>query len=281
MKHLLAFGMLTLGLALALASCSDGKQAENTDSEEQNTPASLADYDFARLNYALGASAGFFVKDQGVKLDAEQFLKGLRDAAEGKSTMNEKDCQIELEKYLALEQEFKAQEQLRIGDRFLDSMAKLPGVVRDSSGLLYRIDVEGTGTLRADPCEWSGAGLQRNWAAHPCQPQEHDSRLGYRSFEIPRRGQGYALHSPRPGLRREWTTWYPGECDSGFQHWAREGTHEGRVRKGAARPVSNAHNGGYRAHASSKWKGLLVASPEERGRKSYTAGQGSTVLFAS
>lgn len=150
MKHLLAFGMLTLGLALALASCGDGKQAENTDSEEQNTPASLADYDFARLNYALGASAGFFVKDQGVKLDAEQFLKGLRDAAEGKSTMNEKDCQIELEKYLALEQEFKAQEQLRIGDRFLDSMAKLPGVIRDSSGLLYRIDVEGTGTQPTD-----------------------------------------------------------------------------------------------------------------------------------
>ena len=59
MKHLLAFGMLTLGLALALASCGDGKQAENTDSEEQNTPASLADYDFARLNYALGASAGY------------------------------------------------------------------------------------------------------------------------------------------------------------------------------------------------------------------------------
>ena len=150
MKHLLAFGMLTLGLALALASCGDGKQAENTDSEEQNTPASLADYDFARLNYALGASAGFFVKDQGVKLDAEQFLKGLRDAAEGKSTMNEKDCQIELEKYLALEQEFKAQEQLRMGDRFLDSMAKLPGVVRDSSGLLYRIDVEGTGAQPTD-----------------------------------------------------------------------------------------------------------------------------------
>lgn len=114
--------------------------------------------------YALGASLGRYMdnslKEQeklGIKLDKDQLIAGVQDAFANKSKLNDADIEKTLQGFEArvkasaqakMEQDAKDNETK--GAKYRDSFAKEKGVKKTESGLLYKVEKEGSGDAPKD-----------------------------------------------------------------------------------------------------------------------------------
>jgi FKBP-type peptidyl-prolyl cis-trans isomerase len=104
-------------------------------------------------SYAIGRNIGMNLKQQELQLDAEQLLKGMKDALAGQPSLL---TDAEMEQTLgALQQEMQAKQQEKTaaagakaakeGEAYLAANAAKPGVVTLPSGLQYKVLTAGTG----------------------------------------------------------------------------------------------------------------------------------------
>lgn len=93
---------------------------------------------------------GGMFKAQQIKLDIDSYIKGVMAGYAGEPSMDEAKVQEVIQKFVQQNQERMAKLELEKSQHFLDSVAKLPGVQRDESGLLYKITEEGAGVQPTD-----------------------------------------------------------------------------------------------------------------------------------
>ena len=106
-----------------------------------------------RLNYSLGHQIGGDFKRQGVEMNAEAVVQGIRDAlsgAEPKMTPAEMNTTLmELKRKVVANQRQrnveKELEYIQQGKEFLEQNAKKEGVVTTDSGLQYKVIKQGSG----------------------------------------------------------------------------------------------------------------------------------------
>ncbi|MBA2817572.1 FKBP-type peptidyl-prolyl cis-trans isomerase [Candidatus Pantoea persica] len=114
--------------------------------------------------YALGASLGRYMENSlkekeklGIKLDKEQLIAGVQDAFDGKSKLSDQDIEQTLQAFessmkgaVHAKMEKDAKENADKGSAFADEFAKENGVKKTESGLLYKVEKEGSGDAPKD-----------------------------------------------------------------------------------------------------------------------------------
>ena len=107
----------------------------------------------ARVNYSLGYQIGGDFKRQGVDMDAEAVVQGIRDALTGtKPKMSQPEMTatlVELKRKVVAEKNKRNVENeleyLAEGKQFMEETANKEGVVTTESGLQYKVVKPGTG----------------------------------------------------------------------------------------------------------------------------------------
>lgn len=155
MRRLLKFSSLVASAVIAsaaLVGCSNSepKQEIVPGSPEDTAENAIKNYDFKKLSYALGISAGQYIVSEDIRLREDEFLRGLRDQINGKPELSDGEVQDVMRSYAMMHMEAKASEARAKEKRYMDSVAQLEGVVRDSTGLCYKMLVEGTGSNPQD-----------------------------------------------------------------------------------------------------------------------------------
>lgn len=151
-------------LATTMAVAFNAPLTFATPAAQQQTPAA-ADSKAAFQNddqksaYALGASLGRYMENSlkeqeklGIKLDKNQLIAGVQDAFADKSKLSDQEIEQTLQ---AFETRVKGAAQAKVekdateneakGKAFRDKFAKEKGVKTSSTGLLYKVEKEGTG----------------------------------------------------------------------------------------------------------------------------------------
>lgn len=106
-----------------------------------------------RVNYSLGYQIGGDFKRQGVEMNAEAVVQGIRDAlSEAKPQMDPAAMNktlVELKRKVVAEQQERRKKteyaRLAAGKKFLEENAKKDGVMTTDSGLQYKVIKQGTG----------------------------------------------------------------------------------------------------------------------------------------
>lgn len=144
--------VLSGGLFVGIVSAQDAKKATAP------APAAAAgklESVKQKASYGLGMSLGRNFKSQGVDLDIELMVRGLRDGLSGgQSLLADAEIEEALRKFqeeLVARQEEQmkalAAESQKKGEAFLAANAKKPGVKATASGLQYKVLTEGTGAV--------------------------------------------------------------------------------------------------------------------------------------
>ncbi|ELY4228906.1 FKBP-type peptidyl-prolyl cis-trans isomerase [Cronobacter sakazakii] len=151
-------------LATTMAVAFNAPMTFAAPAAQQQTPAA-ADSKAAFQNddqksaYALGASLGRYMENSlkeqeklGIKLDKNQLIAGVQDAFADKSKLSDQEIEQTLQ---AFETRVKGAAQAKVekdateneakGKAFRDKFAKEKGVKTSSTGLLYKVEKEGTG----------------------------------------------------------------------------------------------------------------------------------------
>lgn len=139
MKRVLA-AILTVGLYSAVCFGADKPALKDTKDKE---------------SYSLGYQFGQSMKAQGVDIDLEVYVSGIRDAVTGAKPQLSQDeiraTVVELQKKLAAARQKQikqaADKNLAEGKAFLEENKKKDGVVTLPSGLQYKVLTEGSGKL--------------------------------------------------------------------------------------------------------------------------------------
>jgi len=106
-----------------------------------------------KVSYSYGVNYGNYLKRQSADLDLDVFLKGIKDALGGGTTLlDEKEIRDTITAYskeLRAKQEEKnkilGEKNKKEGEAFLTENAKKPGVITTPSGLQYKVLADGTG----------------------------------------------------------------------------------------------------------------------------------------
>lgn len=106
-----------------------------------------------KVNYGIGVSVGRNLKRQGIELDVDLVVKGLKDEISGgKLLMSPEELQKTMSEFQAELKEKQgkakiaaAQDNKKEGDAFLAKNKQKKGVVTTKSGLQYKILTKGTG----------------------------------------------------------------------------------------------------------------------------------------
>ena len=103
-------------------------------------------------SYAVGQQLGKSMIDQGLDLDVNQLVAGLRDMMAGKPLLSDEALQAAMMKLqqeqmarMQAENAKKAEAAKAKGEAFLAENKKKPGVMTTPSGLQYKVITEGTG----------------------------------------------------------------------------------------------------------------------------------------
>lgn len=153
MKHTSKLTLIALAASLALSACS-----QNSSNQAASTSANVSNFtsNEQKASYIMGQELGASVhqfKQQGVSVEDEAFLQGVRDSLSGKaSPFNEQQTQEIIEtfqkeqnaKVEAYQQEL-AKDNVEKGRAFLEANKAKDGVKTTASGLQYQVLKEGTG----------------------------------------------------------------------------------------------------------------------------------------
>ncbi|AYA41883.1 FKBP-type peptidyl-prolyl cis-trans isomerase [Xenorhabdus nematophila] len=157
MKSLFKITMLVTALAVALnVPLALADKTEAKDEVKLNSAFKTVEQ---QNSYALGASLGSYMenslkeqKSLGINIEKAQLLAGVEDALNSKSKLTDKEIQGTL---LAFENTVKEAARAKAekesgengakGDKYRKEFAKQAGVVETKSGLLYKVEKEGTG----------------------------------------------------------------------------------------------------------------------------------------
>lgn len=120
--------------------------------------------DDQKAAYALGASLGRYMENSlkeqaklGINLDKAQLIAGVQDAFADKSKLSDQEIEQTLQVFEARvkasaqeKMEKEAKENAEKGKAFRDTFAKEKGVKTSSTGLMYKVEKEGTGDAPKD-----------------------------------------------------------------------------------------------------------------------------------
>jgi FKBP-type peptidyl-prolyl cis-trans isomerase FklB len=102
-----------------------------------------------KASYSIGLNIGQNLKRQGVELNPDAMVAGLKDGLGGmKPALTEdqiKEAMTSLEKDMEQKQEAAAQKNVAAGEKFLAENKTKPGVKTTASGLQYKVEKEGKG----------------------------------------------------------------------------------------------------------------------------------------
>lgn len=160
MKQFLVFIMICgLGASFGMAQKAAKVKKDKRGSKGTETVAVVAEptkqlrTNQDSLGYAVGMNIGNDFKRQGVELNLDALMQGLKDAMESKpTTLNEQQARAVLTAFQTAQQakanaekKAKADANLKRGEAFLAENKSKPGVQTLPNGLQYQVLVEGTG----------------------------------------------------------------------------------------------------------------------------------------
>ncbi|MCP9269284.1 FKBP-type peptidyl-prolyl cis-trans isomerase [Xenorhabdus sp. XENO-1] len=155
MKSLLKTTLLAASLAMAFSV----PQALSANTENEVKLNSAFKTENQQNAYALGSSLGRYMgtslkehESLGIKLDQSQLLAGVEDALKDKSKLNDQEIQqilgafeVKVKHATQAKAEKEADENAEKGAKYSEQFAKESGVVKTKTGLLYKIEKEGSG----------------------------------------------------------------------------------------------------------------------------------------
>ncbi len=165
MKSLFKVSLLATTLAVALNApavmAADASAKATTDQAPLN--AAFKDQT-QQSSYALGASLGRYMENSlkeqeklGIKLDNKLLMSGVQDAFAGKSKLSDADIaqtlkgfEVKVKAAAQAKMEQDAKDNGEKGAAFAAKFAKESGVKKTASGLLYKVEKEGTGAAPTD-----------------------------------------------------------------------------------------------------------------------------------
>ncbi|EAR54626.1 putative FKBP-type peptidyl-prolyl cis-trans isomerase 1 [Photobacterium sp. SKA34] len=170
MKPVLKMSVLAATIFLAVGCQDDNKADTNKPAEpakvEQvaaKTPAADAKVEFKtedqKAAYAIGASLAQYLsanleqqKELGLDLNRQDVLQGVEDVFAGKSRLTQEQTQQALQeldqrvaKIVEEKAKTEAEKNVKAGEEFRTKFSKETGVVTTKTGLMYKIEKEGTG----------------------------------------------------------------------------------------------------------------------------------------
>lgn len=128
--------ILTLCLMAAIIGFSTNIKAQNEMTLKE------------KISYALGASNGEYLMQQGIEVDLDIFNKGFKEGYEGKNAFTQEEMQQvfeEFQKMMMAKQNDIVNEEKAKGAAFLAENKKNKDVVETASGLQYKVITMGTG----------------------------------------------------------------------------------------------------------------------------------------
>ncbi|MCD9545053.1 FKBP-type peptidyl-prolyl cis-trans isomerase [Photobacterium carnosum] len=192
MKPILKMSVLAATIFLAVG-CQDDNKADTNKPvepakvEQTTTSAAVATTDAAKVQfktedqkaaYAIGASLAQYLsanldqqKELGLNLNRQDVLAGVEDVFAGKSRMTQEQTQQALQsldqrvaKIVEQKAKAEAEKNIKAGEDFRATFAKEAGVVTTKSGLMYKVEKEGTGAKPAatDTVEVQYKGMLTN-----------------------------------------------------------------------------------------------------------------------
>lgn len=167
MKSLFKVTLLATTMAVALSAPAFAAPAAATPATDAAAPAaSNAAFknDDQKSAYALGASLGRYMENSlkeqeklGITLDKTQLIAGVQDAFADKSKLTDQEIEQTLQAFEArvkssaqAKMEKDAKENADKGKAFSTTFAKEKGVKTSSTGLMYKVEKEGTGDAPKD-----------------------------------------------------------------------------------------------------------------------------------
>ena len=141
-----------------------------------------------KVSYSLGMNIGKNMKMQGIEVDQEYLVKGMRDAlSNAKAAMSEKDMETAMKAFqqeMQTKQIYADDKNKKDGEAFLAANKKKDGVITLASGLQYKVIKMGTGpkptSLQIVTCNYRGTFIDG---------KEFDSSMRYgRPAEFPVNG---------------------------------------------------------------------------------------------
>src|SRR6266481_8638422 len=121
---------------LAVATFAEEKPIELKDTKD-------------KASYSIGLNIGSNLKRQGIDLNTDAMLAGMKDALSGKKPLlndgEVKEAMMSLEKDMQQKQVAAAQKNTGEGEKFLAENKAKPGVKTTASGLQYKVEKEGKG----------------------------------------------------------------------------------------------------------------------------------------
>jgi len=145
----IAVSAVTLLMVVAGVAQNKSKTTKPTTSSQTSSTALTLKTGLDSFSYAMGMSVGKFYKQQGLtSIKTNLMLKGIGDAMNDKSkpVMDEMQCNMVMQSYLTEQKAKKSSASKMAGQRFMDSIAKQPGVVKLPSGLQYKVLKAGSDT---------------------------------------------------------------------------------------------------------------------------------------
>jgi FKBP-type peptidyl-prolyl cis-trans isomerase len=141
-----------------------------------------------KVSYSLGMNIGKNMKMQGIEVDQEYLVQGMRDAlSNAKAAMSEKDMETAMKAFqqeMQTKQIYADDKNKKDGEAFLAANKKKDGVITLASGLQYKVIKMGTGpkptSLQIVTCNYRGTFIDG---------KEFDSSMRYgRPAEFPVNG---------------------------------------------------------------------------------------------
>ena len=127
---------LTIGMLMVLVCASFSAKSQSEMTKEQ------------KISYAIGANFGMNVKHDGIDINYESFVQGMKDAIAGQNKLSDQEMQ---EAFMQLQQDIEAKKksgaaaEIEKGRKFLEENKKNPEVKETASGLQYIVIQEGKG----------------------------------------------------------------------------------------------------------------------------------------
>lgn len=145
--------LITLALAFTVSAGYAQKKKETKPAKEQKTTMVLKDKK-DKVSYTIGQDIGKNFKTQGIDVNPDVLLKGIKDALDGSvSLLSEEEKmkiiqEFQTELQTAHDAKMKKESEMASAEnkKFFDENAKKEGITTTPSGLQYKVLAQGSGT---------------------------------------------------------------------------------------------------------------------------------------